>query len=315
MIVTSVLDTAVRLSLAKAVSAGSTGSHLPVRFLTMDSFKGKTAVVTGGASGMGRAMARRFARAGMNVAIGDLNDEGTAAVVSELEGLGVKAIGMHTDVSDEDANMALNAAACDAFGQVNIVCLNAGVTGSAGRSWTLTKHDWDWTLGILLDGVVHGVRAFVPGIVEHGDGHVVMTASIAGHVSSAFSGPYMVAKHGVVALAETLYHELQAEKSDVGVTCLCPGYVNTDIVAASRRRPAGEVGSVQDELGGKWLDFADRALAGGIDPEIVGEQVYDAIVDNQFWLFTDGAWDEAIEKKNKEILARQSPTLGHPSAE
>ncbi len=279
----------------------------------MDSFSGKTAVVTGGASGMGRAMALRLARAGMNVAIGDVNDAGMADVVTEVKALGVEAIGVHTDVSDENDNVALNAQAVEAFGQVNVVCLNAGVTGSAGRSWDLTKRDWDWTLGILLDGVVHGVRAFVPGMVEHGDGHVVMTASIAGHVSSAYSGPYMVAKHGVVALAETLHHELRAEKSDIGVTCLCPGFVNTDIVAATRRRGVGEVGAVQDELGGKWLDFSERALAGGLDPEIVGEQVYDAIVDNQFWLFTDEAWDEAIGKKNQEILNRQPPTLGHPS--
>lgn len=279
----------------------------------MDSFSGKTAVVTGGASGMGRAMALRFARAGMNVVIGDMNDDGMAAVVDEAKALGVEAIGIHTDVADEGANMALNAAACEAFGQVNIVCLNAGVTGSAGRSWSLTKNDWDWTLGILLDGVIHGVRSFVPGMIEHGDGHVVMTASIAGHVSAPFSGPYMVAKHGVVALAETLYHELRVEKSGIGVTCLCPGFVNTDIVAAARRIGAGEVGAVQDELGQKWLDFSERSLAGGIDPEVVGEQVYDAIVDKQFWLFTDTDWDEPIGDKNKQILNREPPTTGRPS--
>jgi NAD(P)-dependent dehydrogenase (short-subunit alcohol dehydrogenase family) len=280
----------------------------------MDNFVGKTAVVTGGASGMGRAMALRFARAGMNIAIGDVNEASMAAVVDEIVSLGVTAIGVRTDVSDEAANMALNEAACAAFGQVNVVCLNAGVTGSAGRSWDLTKQDWDWALGILLDGVVHGVRSFLPGMVDHGDGHVVMTASIAGHVSSAYSGPYMVAKHGVVALAETLYHELRAEKSSIGVTCLCPGFVNTDIVAATRRRAEGEIGAVRDELGGKWLDFSERALAGGIEPEIVAEQVYDAIVDNQFWLFTDQAWDEAIALKNRQILERKAPTLGHPSA-
>jgi len=262
---------------------------------------------------MGRAMALRFARAGMNIAIGDVNEDGMAAVVAEAKALGVEAFGVYTDVADENANFALNEAACEAFGQVNVACLNAGVTGSAGRSWSLTKQDWDWTLGILLDGVIHGVRAFVPGMVEHDDGHVVMTASIAGHVSSAYSGPYMVAKHGVVALAETLHHELRAEKSNIGVTCLCPGFVNTDIVAATRRRDPGQVGAVQDKLGEKWLDFSERALAGGIDPEIVGEQVYDAIVDNQFWLFTDQDWDHAIGEKNQQILTRKAPTLGHPS--
>lgn len=279
----------------------------------MDSFANKTAVVTGGASGMGRAMALRFARAGMNVVIGDLNTDGMSAVVDEAQALGAKAIGVETDVADEEANIALNAAACETFGQVNVLCLNAGVTGSVGRSWTLTKRDWDWTLGILLDGVVNGVRAFVPGMFEHDDGHVVMTASIAGHVSSAYSGPYMVAKHGVVALAETLYHEFRAEKSNLGVTCLCPGFVDTDIVAAARRLNPGELGAVQDERGGKWLDFSERSLAGGIDPEVVGEQVYDAIVDNRFWLFTDEDWDQAIGEKNRQILSRQAPTLGHPS--
>lgn len=278
----------------------------------MDNFVGKTAVVTGGASGMGRAMALRFARAGMNIAVGDINEATMAAVVGEITSFGVDAIGVPTDVSDENANVALNAAACDAFGRVNVVCLNAGVTGSAGRSWTLAKQNWDWSLGILLDGVVHGVRSFVPGMVEHGDGHVVMTASIAGHVSGAYSGPYMVAKHGVVALAETLYHELRADKSGIGVTCLCPGFVKTDIVAATRRRAEGEIGAVSDELGGRWLDFSERALARGIAPEIVAEQVYDAIVDRQFWLFTDQDWDEAIAEKNRQILDRAAPTPGHP---
>ncbi len=280
----------------------------------MDNFLGKTAVVTGGASGMGRAMALRFAGAGMNVAIGDVNEAGMASVVGEITALGVKAIAVPTDVSDETANFALNAAACEAFSQVNIVCLNAGVTGSAGRSWTLSKQDWDWARGILLDGVVHGVRAFVPGMVEHGDGHVVMTASIAGHVSAPYSGPYMVAKHGVVALAETLYHELRSEKSDIGVTCLCPGFVDTDIVAATRRRAEGEAGTPRDEMGSRWLDFSERALVGGTAPEVVAEQVYDAIVDNQFWLFTDQAWDEAIALKNRQILDRVPPTPGHPSS-
>lgn len=280
----------------------------------MDSFSEKTAVITGGASGMGRAMALRLASAGMNVVVGDVNDHAMSTVVDEIIAMGVEAIGVHTDVADEAANMALAEAAEQTFGSVNVLCLNAGVTGSAGRSWALTKQDWDWTLGILLDGVVHGVRAFVPNMLEHGDGHVVMTASIAGHVSSAYSGPYMVAKHGVVALAETLYHELRAEKSDIGVTCLCPGFVNTDIVAATRRRNDGEVGAVQDDLGARWLAFSERALAGGLDAEVVGEQVYDAIRDNQFWLFTDDAWDEAIGQKNQQILRREPPTLGHPSS-
>lgn len=278
----------------------------------MESLTGKTAVVTGGASGMGRAMALRFGQAGMNVVVADVNDDAMSAVVGELEAAGTQAIGVHTDVSDWAANAALRDATIERFGAANVVCLNAGVTGSAGRAWTLTQQDWDWSLGILLDGVIHGIRAFVPGLVEHGDGHVVITASIAGHVASAFSGPYMVAKHGVAALAETLHHELRSERSSVGVTCLCPGFVDTDIVQAAKRRE-GAVGAPQDDAGEKWLAFSERALSTGLDPAVVGEQVHDAILDNQFWLFTDEAWDEAIALRAHQITNRLPPTTGRPS--
>ena len=261
---------------------------------------------------MGRAMALRFARAGMNVVIGDVNNAAMDTVAAEVRSHGVGALAVHTDVSSFEANEQLNAAAVDAYGQANIVCLNAGVTGSSGRSWTLSQKDWDWSLGILLDGVIHGVRAFVPGLVEHGDGHVVITASIAGHVAGAFSGPYMVAKHGVAVLAETLYHELRADRSSVGVTCLCPGFVDTDIVQATKRLGSG-TGAPQDEAGSKWLEFSERALSGGLDPAVVGEQVHDAIIDNQFWLFTDEAWDEAINLRAHQVTNRLAPTTGRPS--
>jgi NAD(P)-dependent dehydrogenase (short-subunit alcohol dehydrogenase family) len=262
---------------------------------------------------MGRAMALRFARAGMNVVIADVNDEAMESVASEARELGAQALSVHTDVSSDADNIALFDATIEAFGQANIVCLNAGVTGSSGRSWTLTEQDWRWSLGILLDGVTHGIRAFVPHLIEHGDGHVVITASIAGHVSSAFSSPYMVAKHGVAAAAEGLYHELRAERSDIGVTCLCPGFVNTNIIAATKAREGEETGFPKDDKGGKWLAFSEKALSGGLDPEVVGEQVYDAIVDNQFWLFTDEAWDEAIALRAHQVTNRLPPTMGHPS--
>lgn len=248
----------------------------------------------------------------MNVVVADVNDASTAEVVKEAQAEGVGAIGVHTDVSSLEANEALLAATIEAFGQANVVCLNAGVTGSAGRSWTLSQQDWEWSLGILLDGVIHGVRTFVPGLVEHDDGHVVITASIAGHVASAFSAPYMVAKHGVAVLAETLYHELRSERSSVGVTCLCPGFVNTNIVQAAKELE-GQTGSPQDEKGQRWLDFSERALSTGLDPAIVGEQVHDAIVDDQFWLFTDQMWDAPIAKRAHEITHRLPPTVGQPS--
>ena len=279
----------------------------------MDSLTGKTAVVTGAGSGMGRAMALRFAQAGMKVVVADINDDTAGGVVAEIEAGGGAAVAASTDVADPAANDALLATALDAFDQVNVVCLNAGVTGSVGRSWTLSVDDWRWSLGILLDGVVNGVRTFVPHLLSHEDGHVVITASIAGHVSSPYSAPYAVAKHGVATLAESLLHELRGDDSAVGVTCLCPGFVNTNIVAAARARGGAEPGSAKDEKAGRWLDFSEQALGSGLDPEVVGDLVHDAILDNQFWLFTDEMWDDAIRLRAEEITGRRPPTVGRPT--
>lgn len=280
----------------------------------MESLEGKTAVVTGGASGMGRAMAKRFAAAGMAVAIADVDEAGMANVVADIEASGGKAIAQLTDVADAGANDALAATALEAFGSINVVCLNAGVTGTVGRSWTLSEQDWRWSLGILLDGVTHGIRSFVPSLLEHDDGHVVITASIAGHVSAPFSGPYAVAKHGVASLAETLLHELRSEKSQVGVTCLCPGFVNTSIVTSARSRGERALGNSIDDRGDRWMEFSAQALASGLDPEVVGDLVHDAILANQFWLFTDEAWDEAIARRAEEITKRLPPSVSRPSA-
>ena len=279
----------------------------------MRDLQNKTAVITGAGSGMGRAMSLRLAEAGMNVVLADVDDDAMAAVAETITGGGGRAIAVHTDVADSTANAELFEAAVAAFERVNVVALNAGVTGSVGRSWTLTEQDWRWSLGILLDGVIHGVRTFVPHLVDHGDGHVVITASIAGHVSSPFSGPYAVAKHGVVALAETLHHDLAAERSSIGVTCLCPGFVNTNIVTAARAREGAEVGTHTDERGDKWLEVSGRFLETGLEPEIVAQQVHDAIIENRFWLFTDSAWDDAIARRNEEIINRRPPTIGRPS--
>ncbi len=273
----------------------------------MDKLEGKTAVVTGAASGMGLAMARRFGNAGMKVVLSDIDEPKLDLAVDSIRGLGAKAIGVVTDVSDEAENHALFDSAIDAFGIVNVVCLNAGVQGSIGRSWSLSKDDYDWTLGILLNGVIHGVRTFVPHLIEHGDGHVVMTASIAGHISSPFGAPYNIAKHGVATLAETLFHELKTEGSNIGVTCLCPGFVNTNIVNATAARVAGSVGSAIDDRGDQMLELTQRALQGGLDPEIVGGQVHDAILDEQFWLFTDQDWDDSISARAQQIVNRNQP--------
>ena len=262
---------------------------------------------------MGLAMARRFALEGMNVVLSDIDESKLDVAVNEIRGNGGNVEGVVTDVALEDDNVQLLDASIDAFGTVDVVCLNAGVQGSIGRSWALSNEDYKWTLGILLDGVIHGVRTFVPHLVEQDQGHVVITASIAGHISSPFGAPYNIAKHGVATLAETLFHELKLERSNVGVTCLCPGFVNTNIVNATAARESGAVGSAVDDRGDQMLEFTQRALSGGLDPEVVGQQVFDAISNNQFWLFTDEDWDEPIAARAEQIVQRSDPRLQRPS--
>ncbi len=239
----------------------------------MEILQGRTAVVTGAASGMGRAFCNRFAAAGMRIVAADIEQAALDAAVAELRAGGAEAIGVRGDVARAEDHEALLAAALDAFGAVNVVCLNAGVSGANGLSWTLSAEDWRWTLDVNLWGVIHGIRTFVPHLLTHGDGHVVTTASIAGHVSSPFGAPYNVSKHGVVTLAETLFHELRKQGSSIGVTCLCPGFVSTNIMDSARNRPAGQA-------------------AAAAEP--------------------DEVWDEPIARRQREIAERAAPSSPAP---
>lgn len=282
----------------------------------MQTLAGRTAVVTGGASGMGRAFCVRLARAGMRIVMADIEDAALQTAAAELAATGAEVLAVRCDVSRPEDHQAVLDAALDRFGQLNVVCLNAGVGGANGRSWTLSLEDWNWTLGVNLWGVVHGIRTFVPHLLSHGDGHVVTTASIAGHTSSPFGAPYNVTKHAVVTLTETLYNELQKESSSIGVTCLCPGFVHTNIIDSARNRPAGTgtgTGTAPRESGGsRFMEIARRMIENGKPPAEVADLVHDAIINNQFWLFTDEVWDVPIERRHQEILERRPPTMPTP---
>ena len=196
----------------------------------MDTLEGKIAVVTGAASGMGLAFAQRFARAGMRIVLADVEEprlDEAAATVGEL---GVDVLGVVTDVSDVTAVERLRDEALARFGAVHVVCNNAGVAGGAER---LT--DWEWVMSVNFWGVVHGVRTFLPLLTEQGEGHIVNTASMAG-LMPGYS-PYSASKWAVVGITEGLFHQLRAEGSAVGVSCLCPGWVKTAIVDSERNRP------------------------------------------------------------------------------
>ncbi|MGH1492344.1 MAG: SDR family NAD(P)-dependent oxidoreductase, partial [Acidimicrobiales bacterium] len=203
----------------------------------MQDFEGKVAVITGGASGLGLAMARRFGAAGMKVVIGDIETGALADAEASLQADGVEVIGHRTDVAQSGDLEALADAAYERFGAVHILANNAGVGGSPGAMWELSEADWRWVIDVDLWSVIHGVRAFVPRMISSGEeGHIINTASVAGLISGAVGGPYTVAKFGVVALSEQLYFELGRAEHPIGVSVLCPGFVNTRIYDSGRNR-------------------------------------------------------------------------------
>ena len=276
----------------------------------MKNFAGKVAVVTGAASGIGRATAARFAREGMKVVLADIEEAALEQTVQTLAGEGHEIIGVPTDVSSWEAIQALAERTMDEFGGVNIVHNNAGVVVS-GPIAELTIADWEWVLGVDLWSVIYGVKAFLPLIKQTGEGHVVNTASINGLQSAPAIGPYNVAKFGVVALTETLRRELAAEKSSVSASVLCPGAIDTQIVASKRNRPAESAKDHQSSaVEQAFEDRAGKILAQvGKDPSEVADMVYDAIVADEFWILTHPEWKQIMQERTA-ALARDNSLGG-----
>jgi NAD(P)-dependent dehydrogenase (short-subunit alcohol dehydrogenase family) len=241
-------------------------------------------VVTGGASGIGRALVLRFARDGANVVVADLDEAGMAAVVGEAQALGVKALAVPTDVTELGQVQALAARAFEAFGAVHVLCNNAGVAMWGGLE-AATHRDWQWVLGVNLWGVIHGVEAFVPRMIARGEpAHIVNTASMAGLIASKGLGVYNTSKYAVVGLSETLAKDLQPYR--IGVSVLCPLGVQTRIRDSERNRPAG----LRNERtpAAAPVELIGRYLA----PEQVADMVLAAIHANQLYVITH---DESLE--------------------
>ena len=243
----------------------------------MDELEGKVAVVTGAASGIGLALATRLAAEGMQLVLGDVEAPALDAAASALRDGGAEVEAVVTDVSVAGDVDALGRAAIDRFGALHLAVNNAGVSGG-GLSWEIPLETWDWILGVNLRGVIHGLRAFVPRIIESGGGHVVNTASMAGLTSPPFMGPYNVSKHGVVTLSETLYQELQLTHPEVGVTVVCPGWVRTRIHEADRNRPPASRVVPDGQEGAAGLrDIVTSLIEGGLDPAEVADMVVAAV--------------------------------------
>jgi NAD(P)-dependent dehydrogenase (short-subunit alcohol dehydrogenase family) len=278
----------------------------------MRDLEGKTAVITGAASGMGRAFADRLARAGMRVVLADIEPAPLQAAVAELKKQGATAIGVVTDVSSEHDMAALRTRSLEQYGTVDVVCLNAGVAGGTGPMETLTVGDWQWTLGVNLWGIIHGIHTFVPDLKRNDSGHVVITASIAGLTSFPNMGPYNVSKHSAVAIAETLFSELRDQGSSVGVSCLCPGVVHTNIITSERNRPeALRRPLIEPERTNEDIDRGRASyeiFMNAKPPHEVAELVHDAIVERRFWILTDEVFTPEINRRLDAIRDRADPT-------
>ena len=275
----------------------------------MDHLEGKTAVVTGGAGGIGLAMAERFAQAGMQLVLADIEEPLLAAAADRVRSHGAEVLTVETDVSSSEAMDRLAEAAIERFGQVNLLCNNAGVSGSGvlRSPGEVDEAEWRWVLDVNLWGVIHGHRAFLPHMIEHGEGHIVNTASMAGHFPG--NSPYSVSKWAVVSMSEGLFHELSG--TGVGVSCLCPGWVRTQIAESTRNRPEWAAPRALDEPAepSEAMAFIKDAIAAGLDPDSVAAQVHDAVVGDKFWVFTHPEMVSALEGRYAGILAGQNPEV------
>ena len=282
----------------------------------MKDFAGKVAVVTGGASGLGLAMAQKFADQGMNIVIGDIEAEPLAMAEAAIAQKGVKVLAQRSDVAKAEDIEALAEAAYARFGNVHILCNNAGIGGARGNSWELSLDDWRWVIDVDLWSVVHGIRSFVPRMIAGGEeGHIVNTASVAGLISGAVGTPYTVAKFGVVSMTESLYYELNRAGHNIGVSVLCPGFVDTNIYDSGRNRQAeyGEARrlTAEDEQARAFLAARRAKLLQAPD---IAEMVFEAITTGDLYVIPTGAEaiDTAIRRRHERIQAGENPEINFP---
>jgi NAD(P)-dependent dehydrogenase (short-subunit alcohol dehydrogenase family) len=275
----------------------------------MKSFAGRVAVVTGAGSGLGRALALRFARAGMRLALADVDEAALAGTGDELKAAGAEAIGVRCDVSSGADVEALAARTLAAFGAVHVVCNNAGVA-PLGVVWENTVADWQWTLGVNVWGVIHGVRVFTPILIGQGDeGHIVNTASVAGLIAPPGMGMYNVSKHAVVALSETLHHDLAARGAKVRCSVVCPAYFPSGIAESERARPAAlrEARAKTAEDLAREANMRKAVESGRLSAADIADRVFEAVREERFYVLTHPRILPAVEARMRDILAGRNP--------
>lgn len=276
----------------------------------MKKFSDRVAVVTGGASGLGRAMAGRFAREGMKIVLADIERTTLDATLEEFQAAGYDAIAVQCDVSRAADVESLAEQTLAKYGEVHVVCNNAGVA-PGGLAWEHTVKDWEWAMGPNVWGVIHGVRVFTPILLKQNrEAHIVNTASVAGLLSLPGMALYCVTKHAVVALTECLHHDLVAQSDKVRCSVLCPAYVPTRIADSERNRPAhlrdDRPKSEQDLRREEGLRHAVES--GRISADEVADAVFNAVRDERFYILTHQRIKPAIETRMQDILLERLPT-------
>jgi NAD(P)-dependent dehydrogenase (short-subunit alcohol dehydrogenase family) len=276
----------------------------------MFQFDGKVAVITGAASGFGRAFAEKGAALGMKLVLADVDENALTQTVDALRASGADAIGVPTDVSDPMQVEALALAALDAFGKVHLLFNNAGV-GAGGFLWESSANDWAWVFNVNVMGVAHGVRVFTPIMLRQDEpAHIVNTASVAGLLSPPSMGVYNASKHAVVSLTETLYHDLKLVGGQVGCSLLCPAFVPTGIADAERARPdtlRNDAAPTRSQLAaGKQLHRAVQS--GKRTAADVADMTFDAIKAGRFYVLTHPGILDTVRLRHEDIEQQRNPT-------
>jgi NAD(P)-dependent dehydrogenase (short-subunit alcohol dehydrogenase family) len=282
---------------------------LPTRRVGMQTLLGKVAVVTGGASGIGLAMAKRFGEEGMKVVVADTRARELEIAAADLRAAGTDVLEVVTDVGDPTQVDELARLTTDRFGAAHILCNNAGVIGG-GTPWATDLEEWERVLRVNLWGVIHGIRSFVPAMIHQGEGHVVNTSSMAGLLfTSAAPAPYTVSKMGVVALSEQLHHNLAMAGASVHVSVLCPGSVNTPLARDSRHRyiVAATPDITPSEVEARLAQLAKD----GMDPAAVAHKVVEAILEKHFYVLTqdDERWIALLRERMLDVVERRNPIV------
>lgn len=277
----------------------------------MEKLSGKVAVVTGAASGIGFALASAFVDQGMRVAIADVEADALKAAAERLGSAGGDVHAVVCDVSEAAQVENLREETLAAFGAAHVICNNAGV-GAGGPSWEIPLAKWRWVMGVNFWGVVHGVAAFVPLLLEQGEGHVVNTASAAGLTAVPYMGPYTASKHAVVALTEALAMELAIAGSAVGTSVLCPLWVKTRIHESERNAPAEVVAAGETPEGALGSGLVAGLVAGGMEPGDVAAEVVSAIREDRFYVLPHEEVKAAVSARAERVARGETPTLQFP---